>query len=103
MATPTHIAHIGRAPRANTKSESDLSIVLAYFTIYAYNHLKGQLDSINKLKFLFGEPTFNKSLDPTKINKRDFKIEDDKIIIPIESRLTQKSVAKECSEWIQQK
>ncbi len=87
----------------NIKSESDLSIVSAYFTIYAYSHLKGQLDSINKLKFLFGEPTFIKSLDPTKINKRDFKIEDDKIVIPIESRLTQKSVAKECSEWIQQK
>ncbi len=87
----------------NIKSESDLSIVSAYFTIYAYSHLKGQLDSINKLKFLFGEPTFIKSLDPTKINKRDFKIEDDKIVIPIESRMTQKSVAKECSEWIQQK
>lgn len=87
----------------NIKSESDLSIVSAYFTIYAFSHLKGQLDSINKLKFLFGEPTFIKSLDPTKINKRDFKIEDDKIVIPIESRLTQKSVARECSEWIQQK
>ncbi len=87
----------------NIKSESDLSIVSAYFTIYAYNHLKGQLDSINKLKFLFGEPTFIKSLDPTKTNKRDFKIEDDKIVIPIESRMTQKAVAKECSDWIQQK
>ncbi len=87
----------------NIKSESDLSIVSAYFTIYAYSHLKGQLDSINRLKFLFGEPTFIKSLDPSKINKRDFKIEDDKLVIPIESRLTQKSVAKECSDWIQQK
>lgn len=87
----------------NIKSESDLSIVSAYFTIYAYSHLKGQLDSINKLKFLFGEPTFIKSLDPTKTNKRDFKIEDDKIVIPIESRMTQKAVAKECSDWIQQK
>ena len=87
----------------NVKSDSDLSIVSAYFTIYAYSHLKGQLDSINKLKFLFGEQTFIKSLDPTKINKRDFKIEDDKLVIPIESRLTQKSVARECSEWIQQK
>jgi len=87
----------------NIKPESDLSIVSAYFTIYAYSKLKEQLDSISKLKFLFGEPTFIKSLDPTKVNKRDFKIEDDKIVIPIESRLTQKSVAKECSEWIQQK
>jgi hypothetical protein len=83
--------------------ESDLSIVSAYFTIYAYHHLKDQLNSINELKFLFGEPTFIKSLDPTKTNKRDFKIEDDKIVIPIESRLMQKAVARECSDWIKHK
>ena len=83
--------------------DSDVSIVSAYFTIYAYHHLKSNLDSINHLKFLFGEPTFIKSMDPDKTNLRDFKIEDDKIVIPIESRLTQKSVAKECSEWIKTK
>lgn len=94
---------VGQFLRENIKSDSDLSIVSAYFTIYAYSHLKNELDSISKLKFLFGEPTFIKALDPTKVNKRDFKIEDDKIVIPIESRLTQKAVAKECSEWIQQK
>jgi superfamily II DNA or RNA helicase len=87
----------------NIKSEADLLIVSAYFTIYAYNHLKAQLDNIHGLKFLFGEPTFIKSLDPTKINKRDFKIEDDKIIIPIESRMVQKAVARECSDWIRSK
>lgn len=94
---------VGQFLRENIKSESDLSIVSAYFTIYAYSYLKSELDSISKLKFLFGEPTFIKALDPTKVNKRDFKIEDDKIVIPIESRLTQKAIAKECSEWIQQK
>ena len=87
----------------NIKVSSDLSIVSAYFTIYAYCHLKNQLGSISQLKFLFGEPTFIKSLDPSKVNKRDFKIEDDKLVIPIESRLIQKQIAKECSEWINQK
>jgi superfamily II DNA or RNA helicase len=94
---------VGQFLKDNIKVESDLSIVSAYFTIYAYSNLKTQLDSINELKFLFGEPTFLKSLDPTKINKRDFKIEDDKIVIPIESRLIQKPVARDCSEWIKQK
>ena len=87
----------------NIKTNADLSFVSAYFTIYAYNHLKEQLNDINKLRFLFGEPTFINSLDPSKTNKRDFKIEDDKIIIPIEKRLTQKAIAKECSEWIEKK
>ena len=39
-------------------SNSEVSIVSAYFTIYAYHQLKDNLDAINNLKFLFGEPTF---------------------------------------------
>jgi len=53
---------VGQFLRENIKLDSDLSIVSAYFTIYAYSHLKNELDSISKLKFLFGEPTFIKSL-----------------------------------------
>lgn len=94
---------VGDFLKDNIKENSDLSIVSAYFTIYAYEKLKEQLNNINHLNFLFGEPTFIKSLDPTKVNKRDFKIEDDKLLIPTESRLTQKSIAKECSDWIEQK
>lgn len=94
---------VGDFLKDNIKENSDLSIVSAYFTIYAYEKLKEQLNKINHLNFLFGEPTFIKSLDPTRVNKRDFKIEDDKLIIPTESRLSQKSIAKECSDWIEQK
>ncbi len=83
--------------------KSKLSFVSAYFTIYAYNQLKTQLDSIDHLRFLFGEPTFIKSIDPSKTNSREFKIEDDQLIIPIESRMTQKAVAKDCAEWITNK
>ena len=81
-------------------TNSEISIVSAYFTIYAYQHLKNNLDDIKRLRFLFGEPKFIKSMDPDKINTRDFKIEDDQLVIPVESRLSQKTVAKECSEWI---
>lgn len=94
---------VGQFLKENIKPDSDLSIVSAYFTIYAYNQLKEKLDSIKQLRFLFGEPTFIKAIDPSKTNKRDFKIEDDKLVIPIESRLIQKNIAKECAEWIQKK
>ena len=94
---------VGAFLRENIKTDADLAIVSAYFTIYAYQHLKPELESIDHLRFLFGEPTFIKSLDPSKTNKRDFEITDDKIVIPTDSRLSQKSVAKECSEWIQNK
>lgn len=94
---------VGQFLKDNIKSNSSLSVVSAYFTIYAFNQLKVQFSSIKELKFLFGEPTFIKSLDPNKTNKREFKIEDDKIVIPIEKRLKQKAVAKECSDWIKNK
>ncbi|MFM5956776.1 MAG: hypothetical protein ACKOQ2_06355, partial [Dolichospermum sp.] len=37
---------------------SKLSIVSAYFTIYAFEALKQELSSIDNLDFLFGEPRF---------------------------------------------
>lgn len=94
---------VGQFLTENIKPDSKLSIVSAYFTIYAFNHLKCQLISINSLRFLFGEPRFIKSLDPSKVNHRDFKIEDNNLVIPVESRLSQKLVAKECSDWIKKK
>ncbi|MFZ4726116.1 MAG: phospholipase D-like domain-containing protein, partial [Paludibacter sp.] len=94
---------VGNFLKENINKNADLSIVSAYFTIYAYEKLKEELDGIDHLNFLFGEPTFIKALDPTKVNKRDFKIEDDKLIIPLQSRLTQKSIARECADWITQK
>lgn len=94
---------VGDFLKRNITDASNLSIVSAYFTIYAFHHLKDELISIDNLRFLFGEPTFLKSLDPDKVNTRDFKIEDDQLVIPTESRLTQKTVARECAEWLSSK
>lgn len=84
-------------------NNSEVSIVSAYFTIYAYYKLKNNFNEINKLNFLFGEPTFIKAIDPEKVNVRNFKIEDDNLAIPIEKRFSQKAIAKECSQWIKDK
>ncbi|MEI6847534.1 MAG: helicase-related protein [Chlorobiaceae bacterium] len=94
---------VGEFLKKNITNVSSLSIVSAYFTIYAFHNLKDELSSIDNLRFLFGEPTFIKSLDPEKVNTRDFKIEDDQLVIPISSRLIQKTVARECAEWINDK
>lgn len=91
---------VGSFLKQAIKSNSEVSIVSAYFTIYAYHHLRNELDGIKELKFLFGEPTFLKTMDPDKVNARDFKIEDDKLSIPIASKLSQKKIAKDCSHWI---
>lgn len=58
--------------RAKTQSGSNLSIVSACFTIYAYDALKEELDRIGHLDFLFGEPSFVNRLDPSKTEKKAF-------------------------------
>lgn len=87
--------------KAKIQSGSFLSIVSAYFTIYAYDSLKGSLDSIDHLDFLFGEPTFINRLDPTRINNKAFLIDSDGLALA--NKLQQKRVAKECAEWIESK
>ena len=77
---------------------SRLSVVSAYFTIYAYEALSTQLDGIESLKFLFGEPKFIQTLDPEKTDKKAFKIEDEGL--ELANRLQQKVVARRCAEWI---
>ena len=45
---------------------ANLSFVSAYFTIYAYEALKEQLDQAERLRFLSGEPSFIQGIAPGK-------------------------------------
>ncbi len=92
---------VGDFLKDSIKDGTKLSFVSAYFTIYAYEKLKAQLHNIDHLNFLFGEPRFIKSLDPDRTDKKSFKIEDEKLALS--NRLQQKSLARECSDWIKDK
>jgi hypothetical protein len=92
---------VGDFLQAKIQPGSTLSIVSAYFTIYAFEALKEQLKGIDGLRFLFGEPRFVKALDPEKTDKKSFKIEDDGL--QLVNRLEQKRVARECAAWLNQK
>jgi len=63
--------------REKIRNGSRLSVVSAYFTIYAYDALKDHLESIEHLDFLFGEPSYINRLDPSKTDTKHFLIEDD--------------------------
>lgn len=80
---------------------STLSVVSAYFTIYAYEALAESLDRIDGMRFLFGEPRFITSLDPDKTDKKSFKIEDEGLTLA--NRLQQKDVARRCADWLADK
>ena len=80
---------------------SQLSVVSAYFTIHAYQALRENMDEIESLRFLFGEPRFIGSLDPEKTERKRFAIEDDSL--ELANRLQQKQVAFDCARWLREK
>ena len=87
--------------RVKSQAGSKLSIVSAYFTIYAYDALKAELERIEHLDFLFGEPSFVNRLDPNKTEKKAFIIDADGL--ELANKLQQKRIAKECADWIERK
>jgi hypothetical protein len=87
--------------RTRIKDGSKLSVVSAYFTIYAFDALKDWLTRIDSLDFLFGEPRFLQALDPDRTEKKSFII--DPTGLQLANRLEMKRVARECAAWIREK
>jgi len=80
---------------------SSLSIVSAYFTIYAFNKLRDELSSIKELRFLFGEPSFIGGIDPQKTESKAFELTETGLSLG--NYLPQSEVAKACANWIEKK
>ena len=83
------------------KNGSALSIVSAYFTIYAYEKMQHSLDKIEELRFLFGDPDFVKRMDPNNTDQKAFDITDTGL--QLNQQLRQKPIAKACADWIKEK
>lgn len=94
-----------------TISKGDkISITASFFSIYAFEALKDQLTNCDEVRFIFSSPTFVK--ESTQKAKREFfipKLEREKNLygtefeVRLRNELTQKKIAKECSEWIKRK
>ena len=93
--------NVGDFLKSKIENGSSLSIVSAYFTIYAYHALKAALTDIEELRFLYGEPRFIKNVSAGDTDKKAFKIEDEGL--KFEDRLKQNWIAKECADWIREK
>ena len=83
------------------KNGSALSIVSAYFTIYAYEKMQHSLNKIEELRFLFGDPDFVKRMDPNNTDTKAFDITDTGL--QLNQQLRQKPIAKACADWIKEK
>ena len=87
--------------RDKIEDGSALSIVSAYFTIYAFNKLRDELSSIKELCFLFGEPSFIGGIDPQKTESRAFELTETGLNLG--NYLPQSEVAKTWADWIEKR
>ena len=102
--------YIGEYLKENIEKNSKISIASAYFTIYAFNELKDELSKIDKLRFLFNEPTFIKS-EKIKEEKefilqqkeREKALSDFSLEIKLKNNLNQTRIASECAKWVREK
>jgi hypothetical protein len=101
---------LGDDLKSTLKNGSKVSIAASCFSIYAYESLKKELEQIEELRFIFNSPTFIK--DKIEKEKREFyipklnrerSIYGTKFEIKLKNELTQKAIAKECSNWIKKK
>lgn len=95
--------HIGK--------ESKLQVAAGIFTIYGFESLKSELRKIDKLSFIFTDPTFIE-IDKNKREQKQFQINSifrqkaisgSEFEINLKNELKGKAIAIECKKWIEQK
>lgn len=89
---------------------SRVSVAAACFSMYAYKELKKQLEGVGEFRFIFTSPTF--TTEKASKEKREFYIPrlnresslyGTEFEIKLQNEMTQKSIAKECADWIRRK
>jgi hypothetical protein len=106
---------LGDDLKATIKPGSKLRIAASTFSIFAFEALKRELQSIKGLEFIFTAPSFvtTKATDKPAPEKRQFFIPSDKnreatlygseFEIRLRNKLTQRAISRECAEWVRQK
>lgn len=96
--------------REEIKRGSRISVAAACFSMYAYQELKKQLESVEEFRFIFTSPTFVE--EKAEKQKREFYIPrlsretslyGTEFEIKLRNEMTQRAIAKECADWIRRK
>ena len=94
--------------RETLKHGSKLSIISAYFTIYAYYELRNELSQIDEMRFIFTKPSFlkndNEQYREYYINtnfERDLFVNE--FEIKLRNEMKQSHIARECAQWLNNK
>lgn len=106
---------LGDDLKASINPGSKLRIAASTFSIFAFEALKRELQSIEELEFIFTAPSFTTTTatDKPTPEKRQFFIPKHKsqgvtlygseFEIRLRNKLTQRAIARECADWVRQK
>jgi len=105
---------LGDDLKSSIRSNTKLKIAASCFSIYAFEALKKELETIDSLSFIFTAPTFvpEGATDKFKKERREFfipKAQRERSLygsefeIQLRNKLTQKAIARECAAWIRKK
>ena len=95
--------------RSKVSKDSKLSILSAFFSIYAYADLKKELDKVRSARFIFSDPIFARN--ETGTESREFSIRRNSIRslggsefeMRLRNEMKQSAIARECAEWLRSK
>jgi len=102
---------LGAALESSIDKDAQLSIISAYFTIFAYGELKESLSKVESLRFIFSEPTFiermHEDKDPREFvlakHSRERGIAGTGLELTLRNNVNQRALARECAEWARNK
>ena len=105
---------LGDDLKSSIQPGARLKIAASCFSIYAYEALKSELETVDALEFIFTAPSFmpEEVTDAVKKERREFHIHKTsternfygtEFEMQLKNKLTQRAIARECAEWIRRK
>ena len=103
---------VGDFLKQHVEKNSEITFISSIFTIFAFSKLKETLEKVEKVKFLFNEPTFVKNIQADKRDVREFEVSMKKrqtyvsefpLEISLKNNLDQNSIAQNCFNFIEEK
>jgi len=102
---------VGDDLKTNITKGSSIDVAAGIFSIYGFSSLKKEFRKIDRLRFIFTDPTFIE-LEKEKKEQRQFEINSNHrkrsisgsdFEINLKNELKGKAIAQECKKWIEEK
>ena len=91
---------VGDFLRTQLAAGAELSVVSAYFTIYAYGDLRSELEGLRRVRFLYGQPRGTAAVDPAEDEDKAYRLTRDGAL-ELRRALVQKPLARACAKWVE--